>query len=325
VKIVNLELRIKDNTLISTILIISFILYSIAIYLLINPANTLQGKDKFIPSILAFILALTTTYLYYRYRADKKLHRIWIDLVNKIVLGEKRIELPEEINNVSEVEVDLYRGIYRGEYRVSLNYRETENKYGRVLELREIKPYLFIALKRTRRNRVEYGEIYYNGMGYYFRYRGIKFLLLPLHVIKPKPRNTHLRVMHERDYGEAYIESRDNSLLVKLYYTREDSRELRLELTSETAPEYLLDIKLCSISESGNKECIIEFPVLADTHLIIIPINYRYVADSMFKPEEFIYKGELLDDKLIIGYKDLELKLTLDIPYARDVSVKTSW
>ncbi len=104
---------------------------------------------------------------------------------------------------------------------------------------------------------------------------------------------------------------------------KNSSRRVRIEIHDTLARDYSLGgIELLSMEEPGSRECNFMLPVLNEPHVIIVPKSERFLSNSEIYLEGFRYQGNLIDNSFILGFRDLGLRLTLDIPHGRDVKSK---
>ncbi len=296
------------------------------LYIYLEYSGLGTWSDRLKVLVLDLVLLSITMYRLYIHRKIKNINNSLITFSKMIRIEDNKIFLP--VNNIEKRVLQLYRYIYRGEYRSSISLGEIigQNKY---IDLSNEEPYLFHGRKALPSDPKKFRRpdsltyIDYDGPSYIAKYNGMEYIIIVLYPRFPSIDRDVLRVSMENDYGEVHVKVRDNVLEFYTYYTGERSRKLVVELFKEIGTGYVGDtIKLLEINRKGSGEYRIELPVLKDIHVLVLPNDTWFFSNSEILIRDFTYVGELLDNDFVLGFKSMKMRLVLDIPRARDIVSK---
>ncbi len=281
----------------------------------------IESTDKYKLMFALVVLGVISLYGSYVSKSVERVYAVYNELKDMIEYRDSSILLP--VDSVEKAHVSIYRTLYRGRYKSSIKCERLE-KASREISLRETSPYLFIA-KVSSIRRKAYGdvltELLCEGIGYLFKYKGVEFLLIPLYSVYPDLENRVLKISYKNDYAEAHIDLDKNIVKARIYYRRESSKRVKLEIVKPKKLYTLFNTKLCSIETQG--ECIIELPELETPHILLLTNDPKFVNNIEIPIKEIIYSGKLYGNTLILGYNGLALRLVLDLPYKKDVYSET--
>ncbi len=300
---------------------VSIALFIVAFALFFMPEVFVDPTDKYRLVFGLVLLGLIGLYGSYTAKSVEREYMVYSELGDKTECSRSKLVLP--VDSVEEVSVSIYRTLYRGKYKTSIKYGD-RRKVSREIDLGENKPYLFIGRVSSIRRKVFCDVItsfLYDGIAYLFRYKDLEFLLIPFYKVYPDLEDKTLKVSHNKDYCEAHLSLDRTRVLAKIYYRRKSSRRVKLVILKNEKLYTVFDTELCSLDREG--ECIIELPELETPHILLLVNDPKFINNTEIPIKEFSYIGRLYDNTLILGYKDLSIRLVLDLPHKKDVYSET--
>ncbi len=303
---------------------IAMALFMLALYLFLAPLPYARPEDRYVFTAAIAVLAFAAVYIAYQSHVINTLYNKYLDLLKNIKVVDNKLVLPT--NSIVKINIIITRYLFRGRTRADIKYDILGKINSNSIELNNKEPYLFIGRRSSIEDKDNLLELYYNGTGYIITYEGIEYLVIILHPYRLVLENTRLTVSRDRDYGEAEFSFKDHIISTKIYYRRESSRGLKLSLIIPH-PHILYSFKeidLYKIGEEGLKQVEIKYPVLEEPHILIMPFKPLFISSAKIKLSRFKYRDGLFNDAFVLGFNNARLKLTLDIPFGKDVSTEAT-
>ncbi len=267
----------------------------------------------YVSLLILLIFGFAEGVLLYNLFVMKKTYKKYLELLNNISYREGKICL--ETNNISMIHLRIKRYFFRGILRIDLDLEELEKVNDIDLSIRQ--PYVFIGEINNQSGFLyssnEVTRIYYEGTAYMFTYRDEKYLLIPIYPTTPIVTKNIVKSKWGRDYAELRINSVGDRLDMEILYVRQSSRNLEIVLeTPSFNPFNSVDSTvLTRIDKPGEHRYSLDLPSIRDTHILILPLKKIFIANTRIPLSEFIYEGKLLNNKLILGYNNIVVKLVV--------------
>ncbi len=280
---------------------------SVLIILFINPSI----NDPILYPILVLLLSCIVflTYLIVsRYRFNKK-YVSYYRLIANLEITRDSIKIPR-VENLEKTIITLYKVVKGRRKNIDFKYRVIKRGLREILLIKPIEEQLWI-MKYSGDGLIE--EFFYQGPAYIVRYNGIGFILIVLYPSTIDFEKTLLKVRHGRDYGEISLSIENDSLHVKALYVKHESIDMKLLFENDLVENIHQDIELCVFEQSGEHICRIPLNTLVKPHIIVFPMDKKFIELTRLNIGDFEVRGPLNRNVLIMGYGGLKLKLILNI------------